>query len=155
MADISDLRAVDVGMFAQAGNTARAKLVRIVDGDTAHFIMQLSMHDDKPIKLVCRLAGLDTPEMSKMSGPAKQARNRLVQLATSCSVDIGDMLDNKLLNMHIDIMNKKVLNLECYGGDKYGRELVRIFTDDNACINDILINEGYARAYDGGPKSAW
>jgi endonuclease YncB( thermonuclease family) len=47
--------------------------------------------------------------------------------------------------------NKKLIHVECYKFDKYGRLLVVLF-NNNKSINDTLIKEGFAKKYDGGTK---
>ena len=42
--------------------------------------------------------------------------------------------------------------VKCNEFDKYGRLLVELLNDDNKTINQMLIDEGYAKAYDGGTK---
>ena len=39
--------------------------------------------------------------------------------------------------------------------DKYGRLLVRVWTDEGVCVNDLLLEERLAVAYEGGKKTPW
>ena len=43
---------------------------------------------------------------------------------------------------------------ECFDFDKYGRILVKVYNIDDVSlsINDIMINEGHGKIYDGGKK---
>lgn len=140
----------DVPLFSFDGLNTFGKVVHAIDGDTIHIIL---LYNNNPIKLDCRLNNIDTPEMTKTPEIAKRARNRLLQLCTDCSIELEDMCDKKTINKYIE-KNKKIIKVECLGEDKYGRELVNIY-DDEHCINDILINEGYAHKYNGGKKETW
>jgi endonuclease YncB( thermonuclease family) len=149
--DLVKLTEKDVPLFSFAGLTATAKVVRVVDGDTVHVITFVR---GDFIRLVCRLHGIDTPEMSKMPVKAKIARNRLLQLCTNCQVDIDDMSETKNINKVLDT-NTKILHIEFYGKEKYGRELAKLYDDNACCLNDVMVSEGYARIYDGGKKQEW
>lgn len=151
MTSLTLLTQKDVPLFSFDGLTTAGKIVRIVDGDTVHVIIQFN---GQVVRLVCRLNGIDTPEMSKTPEKAKIARNRLTQLCTNCCVDLHDMSDSRTFNAIIDT-NTKLINIEFLGKEKYGRELVKIYDDNATCINDTLIAEGCARVYDGGTKQSW
>ena len=47
------------------------------------------------------------------------------------------------------------MKLSCKDFDKYGRLLVEVYDDDTVSINNWLIDNGYAFAYDGGTKKIW
>jgi endonuclease YncB( thermonuclease family) len=40
-----------------------------------------------------------------------------------------------------------------HGKEKYGRELVDIYDNNDTCINDVMVNEGFAIKYNGGKKT--
>lgn len=142
----------DVPLFSFDGLKTYGKVVHAIDGDTIHVIM---LYNNNPIKLDCRLFNIDTPEMTKTPEIAKRARNRLLQLCTDCTIDLNDMCDKKTINKYIE-NNKKIITIDCLGEDKYGRELVNIYSDNGELsVNDILINEGYAHKYTGGKKETW
>lgn len=143
----------DVPLFSFDGLNTIGKVVHAIDGDTIHIIL---LYNENVIKLDCRLFSIDTPEMTKNPDIAKRARNRLLQLCTDCSVDLNDMCDKKTINKIIE-NNKKIIKVECLGEDKYGRELVNIYSnnEENESINNILVAEGYAHKYDGGKKENW
>lgn len=108
----------------------RAHVVRVYDGDTVTAVLDLGMSITR--KCSCRLAGVDTPEIrTKVAGEkeaAYAARDRVRDL----------------------ILDKWVTLQSTGKPDKYGRLIVRIWTDDGQCVNDLLIEEGHAIAYDGG-----
>ena len=150
-----NLKYDDVPLFSFKGLCTIGKISHIIDGDTTYII--LLDKESQPIKLDCRLVGIDTPEMRKTHEMAMKSRNRLLQLSTNCIIDIDDATDKNHINKLIDTTNTKLLFIECYGNDKYGRQLVKLFTDNEKkkCINEIMINEGYAHSYDGGKKEEW
>jgi endonuclease YncB( thermonuclease family) len=138
----------DVDLFTFEGLQCKAKVVKILDGDTVHVLIE---YNNKIIRLVCRLFGIDTPEMSKTPESAKRARNRLLQLCTNCNIALDDMMDSKVLNTMIKC-NTLLINVEFMGKEKYGRELVNLYSENNECINELLIKENYAYSYTGGKK---
>ena len=109
-----------------------AKVVAVYDGDSIKAIFPLN---GVLYKWTCRLTGIDTPE-----------------IRTSCDLEkemgykVRDLLREKILD--------KVVHLHCWELDKYGRLLVRVMCD-NCCINDWLIENGYAFSYSGGTKQSW
>ena len=116
------------------GKTIQGKVVSVYDGDTVKIIFPLN---DTLYKWNCRLIGVDTPE-----------------LRTKCSVEkqygykVRDFLRSKILN--------KVINVVCGDLDKYGRLLVTLQCIGEECsVNQWLINNDYAFAYDGGTKRSW
>lgn len=155
MERLGELTYNDVHFFSFAGLKTIGKVAHIIDGDTAHII--LLDRQGEPIKLDCRLYGVDTPETTKTPTIARKARNRFLQLATNCHVDLDDDHDKLNVNKLLDTMNTQIIFIDCFGGDKYGRELVKLYIDEEKkeCINDILITEGYARSYNGGKKESW
>ena len=76
------------------------------------------------------------------------------EVRTRCSVEkqygykVRDTLRSKILN--------KVINVICGDLDKYGRLLVTLQCVGEECtVNQWLINNDYAFAYDGGTKRSW
>ena len=145
----------DVPEYSLSGNTYIGKIVDIYDGDTCKIIL---LQNEKFIRYTCRLLGIDTPEIKTKSDMAFQARNRLIQLATNSNIE----LDNKMSHSQITKLltnNTKLVKVQCYEFDKYGRLLIKIFNcDDASCSSDfnkILIDEKLANSYDGGTKSTF
>ena len=49
-----------------------------------------------------------------------------------------------------------MVKIECFDFDKYGRLLVIVWNMvDEKSINQIMLDEGYAKVYDGGKKEPW
>ena len=110
----------------------KAKLVRVIDGDTIDVDIDLGF-DVWLKKQRVRLAGIDSPECRTRNKAEKvlglAAKERLTEL---CSEE-----------MQLESM--------CTG--KYGRVLGIQRTPDGKRMCDILIEEGHAVEYTGGKKT--
>ena len=124
------------------------KVTNVYDADTCRVVFFLN---NKLIKYTIRLKGIDTPEIRPKITKAnreqeikfaKQARNRLIQLATSVNIDLDFDLSKSKLQKLID-ENTKLIKIHCFEFDKYGRLLAELKDDKNPkSYNDILIEEG-------------
>ena len=118
-----------------------ATCVRVVDGDTIDAMIDLGfgVHVKKRI----RLAGINAPESrtrnlveKKLGLAAKERLKEMLEGAANC------------------------FELESTELGKYGRVLGRLHIDKIAgkdtitkvCVNDKLVEEGYAVEYDGGKR---
>ena len=118
----------------------KAKLERVVDGDTVDALIDLGF--DTWVKKRIRYKGIDTWESrtkdldEKKLGLAAKDRNK--ELLESVSSKPG------------------YFRLRSHGVGKYGRVLGEIFIKDiegiEYNINQTLIDEGHAYVYDGGKK---
>jgi len=118
----------------------RAKLERVVDGDTVDALIDLGF--DTWVKKRIRYKGIDTWESrtkdldEKKLGIAAKERNK--ELLESVSSKSG------------------YFRLKSHGVGKYGRVLGELFIKDNEGIeyniNQTLIDEGHAYEYEGGKK---
>lgn len=161
----------DISDFSLKGMDCIGKVVDIYDGDTCKVVL---LYKGEYAKFTCRLVGLDTPEMKPpMSKPnrdeeiaaAKRCRNRFIQLATNCRIDIGmlDISKKELKAMMND--NSKLVRVVCGEFDKYGRLLVSLYDIVDSVVtsgggneksyNSVLIEENYAKPYYGGTKDAF
>ena len=109
-----------------------AKIISVYDGDTVKAIFPLH---GTLYTWNCRLTGIDTPEIRTRNKNEKKH---------------GYMVRDKLREKILD----KVVTLKCGDLDKYGRLLVSITCEDCA-VNNWLIENNYAFAYDGGKKKCW
>ena len=121
----------------------RAKLDRVVDGDTVDALIDVGF--DIWFKKRIRFKGVDTWE--------SRTRN----------------LEEKALGLKAKARTKELLEkvssksgyfrLKSHGVGKYGRVLGEIFIQDTnentICINNQLISEGHAYIYDGGKKKVF
>ena len=116
------------------------KIDKVVDGDTIDVTIDLGFDLYKKERV--RIAGVDTPE--------KRTRD----------------LEEKALGLDATYWMKKqledtiagdeelIIRTELKGGTgKYGRLLGWLYVgDDTVSLNEQMITEGYAHAYDGGTK---
>jgi len=114
----------------------------VYDGDTFSFIF---IYNDDILKYRCRCNGYDSPEMK----PSLNNPNR----------DYEKELAHKAKDRFIELLEKhptKIIRVKCSEFDKYGRILVDIWNMvDEKSINDIMIEEGHGKVYDGGKKDKW
>lgn len=107
----------------------RAKLVRIVDGDTVDLDIDLGLDVSRVIR--CRLYGINAPEKNTPEGKAAIAwlQSRLVNAKLLTAQTIKDRTE------------------------KYGRYLVVLFDDQINSINSEMLTAGHAKEYYGiGPR---
>lgn len=109
--------------------TYKAKLIRVVDGDTVDLTLDLGFNTF--INHRFRLHGVDTPEVFGVKKGSEEyekgikAKNRVAELLEGKNIKVETFKDRK---------------------DKYGRYLAVIYVD-KICINDLLFEEGLAKIY--------
>ena len=113
---------------------------RVLDGDTIDVTIDLGFDLYKKERV--RVAGVDTPE--------KRTRN-LEEKALG--IDATNWLKQKLEET-IKGDEELLIRTELKGGvGKYGRLLGWLYVgDSDVSLNEQMITEGYAHAYDGGTK---
>jgi len=113
---------------------------RVLDGDTIDVTIDLGFDLYKKERV--RVAGVDTPE--------KRTKN-LAEKALG--IDATNWLKEKLEGA-ISGDDELSVRTELVGGvGKYGRLLGWLYIGDaNVSLNEQMIEEGYAHAYDGGTK---
>ena len=146
----------DIPEFSLNGINTIGKVVDVYDGDTCKIIL---VYQNNLLRFNCRLNFLDTPEIKPLKNKhnreleiadAIKCRNKLIQLATSCEININDNLTKHQIILLLN-SNNKVIKIKCHEFDKYGRLLVELYYGDKT-INTILIEDGYAKTYDGKTK---
>ena len=117
------------------------KIDKVLDGDTIDVTIDLGFDLHKKERV--RVAGVDTPE--------KRTRN-LEEKALG--LDATGWLKAKLEET-IKGDEELIIRTELKGGvGKYGRLLVWLYVgDSDISLNEQMITEGYAHAYDGGTKN--
>ena len=117
------------------------KIDKVLDGDTIDVTIDLGFELYKKERV--RIAVVDTPE--------KRTRN-LEEKALG--LDATDWLKDKLEGA-ISGDDDLVIRTELVGGTgKYGRLLGWCYIGDSTVsLNEQMIEEGYAHAYDGGTKN--
>ena len=116
------------------------RIDKVLDGDTIDVTIDLGFDLYKKERV--RIAGVDTPE--------KRTRN-LEEKALG--IDATNWLKEKL-ETTIAGDDELSVRTELVGGvGKYGRLLGWLYVgDDELSLNEQMITEGYAWAYDGGTK---
>lgn len=153
---LKDLTIDDIPEFSLNETTTIGKIVDVYDGDTCKIIL---LNKDTFMRFNCRLKFLDTPEMKPLKNKpnrdleiqnAIRCRNKLIQLTTDCECEL-EMRYTKQQIKKLMKSNKKIIRIVCHEFDKYGRLLIEISNGEKT-VNDILIEEKFAKAYDGGTK---
>ena len=116
------------------------KIDRVLDGDTIDVTIDLGFDLYKKERV--RIAGVDTPE--------KRTRN-LEEKALG--IDATNWL-KKALEDVLAGDDELIVRTELHGGvGKYGRLLGWLYVgDEQLSLNEQMITQGYAHAYDGGTK---
>ena len=114
---------------------------RVLDGDTIDVTIDLGFDLFKKERV--RVAGVDTPE--------KRTRD-LEEKALG--IDATNWLKKKLEDTIAGDGDELTIRTELVGGvGKYGRLLGWLYiNEDTISLNEQMITEGYAWAYDGGTK---
>ena len=117
------------------------KINRVVDGDTIDVTIDLGFDLYKKERV--RVAGVDTPE--------KRTRDKEEK---ALGIDATNWLKEKLTET-IKGDEELLIRTELKGGvGKYGRLLGWLYVgDSDVSLNEQMITEGYAHAYDGGTKN--
>jgi len=116
----------------------RAKVLKVVDGDTLEVDIDLGfgvwMRDQS-----VRLNGVDTPE-SRTSNPEEKVRGLLSKSKVKELCPVGS-----------SILIKTVLSEE---REKFGRVLGVVMNEAGVNVNNFLIENNYAVAYEGQSKES-
>ena len=117
------------------------EITKVLDGDTIDVLIDLGFDLFKKERV--RIAGVDTPE--------KRTRN-LEEKALG--VDATNWLKEKLEST-LAGDDELTIRTELVGGvGKYGRLLGWLYVGESTVsLNEQMITEGYAHAYDGGTKN--
>lgn len=130
---LNNLNPESVNLFSFDGISTLARVVDVYDGDTITFIF---IHKGTPIKYKCRVFGIDTPEIRTKDLEEKKL-----------GYEAKDYLKSYIFD--------KIIKVDLYHFDKYGRLLAKIYAPVGGTYIDIgqdMINKGYARPYFGGTK---
>lgn len=113
-----------------------AKLLRVVDGDTADVMIDLGF--DVWTRARLRFKGVDTWEKRTKNLEEKEK----------------GLLASKFTEEHLKLNDGKFV-IQSFGKGKYGRVLAEIFIDldgEETSLNKLLIENGHAYVYEGGKK---
>lgn len=152
--DLINCKKNECSLFSFNGMNCYGKVCDVYDGDTCKIIMEYN----KNFHIFnCRLLGIDTKEIklkkdvieknnlknddekTKYKNDAINARNYLIQQLTNIEYNKEKNYDK----------NTKIIFVECYNFDKYGRLLVKLYDSKNKkiCFNDDMILNNYAIKY--------
>ena len=116
------------------------KIDKVLDGDTIDVTIDLGFDLYKKERV--RVAGVDTPE--------KRTRNLEEK---ELGIDATNWLKKELEDV-LAGDDELIVRTELHGGvGKYGRLLGWLYVgDETVSLNEQMIEQGYAHAYDGGTK---
>ena len=116
------------------------EITKVLDGDTIDVTIDLGFDLSKKERV--RIAGVDTPEKRTRDLEEKEL-----------GIDATNWLKDKLEGA-IEGDDDLIIRTELVGGvGKYGRLLGWLYIGDSTVsLNEDMITEGYAWAYDGGTK---
>ena len=108
--------------------TYKARIIRVVDGDTAYAIVDLGFNVSVSVDF--RFAFINTPELKSTDHVEREKAN---------------MAKNRL----VELVEGKDVYVRSYRKDKYGRWLGEFFLNENdkVSVNQMMINEGHAFKY--------
>ena len=146
-------------------DTCPCKILDCYDGDTVTVAVIVHGH---LAKFTVRLIGIDTPERRpkkrgcpELASLEKQAalrvRARLLHLLLpeECPIELRGMKKRKEVRRTCG-ESRRVVYLVFKDFDKYGRVLGSLrVTEDGPTVNEVLVQEGWARPYDGGARLPW
>ncbi len=107
-------------------------VVKVYDGDTITIVSQLPYPSSPYYRFSVRLNGIDSAEIKGKTSVEKDLAKKA-----------RDALNDKILNRSIYLRNIET--------EKYGRILADVYLDGE-WINEWMLKNEYAVAYDGGTK---
>lgn len=115
----------------------KAKVVRVVDGDTLDLMVDLGF--TVYVRIRARLEGIDTPETYGVKKGSAEW--------------VAGMESKKAVLAWLVKHGRSVTIKTTKGTGKYGRWLATICTHDMlVSLNQYLLDEGFAAPYDGGKR---
>lgn len=148
----------DTPMFSWEGRCVKARVVDAHDADTCRVVFQSS--PGTYAQFIIRLDGVDGPEICSHDprevSAALRARNRFLSLIAPSAFEREAAYSKKDV-LRLLAESPALVYLYLGKGDKYGRTLARVFTDESAtrCVNDVLRDEGLVHMYGGKTKQPW
>ncbi len=132
------------------------RVTDVYDGDTITAVIKSGHSMFRRFQF--RLIGIDTPEIRSRNSiertHAVSARNRVLNWLLPDVFAVDGKYTHRTITAQLD-HTPAITRARLGNFDKYGRILCRIVSDDGDCLNDVLIKEGFARAYDGGNRKKW
>lgn len=153
----------ECNLYSLNGQAMFGKVVYVYDGDTIHIVFNIN---NTLVKYICRLNGIDTPEICPKNINNIDKRNAEIESAKKSRTFLLNSVTNVSHNMKHSTkaeiklycnQSNKLIWVKCYKFDKYGRLLVDCYQDNmtNQSINMMMIDLKYATSYDGGTKDKY
>ena len=131
-----------ISYFTFRGQIFYAFPCNIYDGDTFSIFFLFRGH---MMKYRVRMLGYDSPEMK----PSLKKENRLQEK------ELAIQARNRLIFL-LGRHPHGMIRIECGDFDKYGRILGKVWNMvDEKTVNEIMMEEGHGKPYDGGKKEEW
>ena len=108
------------------------EVVKVVDGDTLDVIIDVGFNMLRKDRI--RINRIDTPESKTTDEYEKK-------LGLDAKKFVSEW-----------VKKSKQIRIKTIKDDKYGRILGELFNENNECLNNLLIENGYAWEYDGTTK---
>lgn len=106
----------------------RCELGEVIDGDSIKLSVDLGFYVNTTVHI--RLLGVDCPERND-----PEAWRLAREFAQNWLTETGK------------------ITLECFGREKYGRWLGRVFNAQGKSLSDALIDSGFGVPYEGGKRT--
>lgn len=117
----------------------KAKVLNVIDGDTLDLMVDLGFNVHHSIRV--RLHGINTPESKTSDIKEKEIGLKAKDYTKDWTI------------RHPEVFVTTVKDKK----EKFGRILAQIFSDETKtlCLNDSLVDAGYARLYNGEKRTGW
>ena len=120
----------------------KAKVVRVVDGDT--LVVYLDGRKER-----VRLIGIDTPESSPNRKALRDSRRSGLDL--DAIVEAGKEAKGYVMSL-VKPGDDVYLEFDVQKRDRYGRLLAYVYLKDGRMLNELLLENGYALVYTFPPN---
>lgn len=132
---------MQIKAYGQAIIKTHLKITKVVDGDGL-FVVDMFGKNETEI----RFLGIDAPEVRR-SKKLKQDE-RETHLPGQLLLELGQA-SKQYLSSIAPVGTSITLVMERqHSFDFYGRTLAYVLLADGSCLNEMMINEGYAKPYD-------
>jgi micrococcal nuclease len=132
---------VQIKAYGQAFIKTHLRITKIVDGDGL-FVVDMFGKNETEI----RFLGIDAPEVRR-SKKLKQDE-RETHLPGELLLELGQASKQYLSSIALVGTSITLVMEKQHSFDLYGRTLSYVLLPDGSCLNEIMINEGYAKPYD-------
>lgn len=115
-------------------------ITKIVDGD-GFFVRDFFTNEEEEI----RLLGIDAPEYKKCSKLKRDESE--IHLPGQLLMKLGRLSLQHMINIAPVGTNITLAQEQPNQTDAYGRTLAYAYLPDGSCINEIMVRDGYAKAF--------